>query len=143
MAPEMREGLQPFVTAQDPVWDRVTHELTLGQKTSHWMWFVFPQLRVLGHSDRALFYGLSDLAEARAYAAHDILGPRLDLAATLLLAWTDRSAERILGEVDGMKLRSCATLFAETSLRDTFLAVLEQFYDAPCPETQEFLTNRT
>lgn len=135
----MRDGLEPFVAAQDPIWDRVLHELSIGQKSSHWMWFVFPQLSDLGRSERAQFYGLVDASEARAYAAHPILGPRLATACEALLAWTDRSAEQILGPVDAMKLCSSATLFAEATGDETCAAVLDQFCEAPCAQTLERL----
>lgn len=140
MDPVVREGLAPFVTAQDPVWDSVCRELSVGRKTSHWMWYIFPQLRALGRSERAMFYGLVDLAEAQSYAAHPILGPRLVTASEIVVSWVgDRSAEAIMGPVDALKLRSCATLFASASGDLVFPAILDGFYDGPCPRTADVL----
>jgi uncharacterized protein (DUF1810 family) len=78
--------LQRFVTAQAPVFETVLAELRAGRKRSHWMWFVFPQLAGLGPSSRARFYGISSVDEARAYLAHPVLGPRLDLCTRTVLA---------------------------------------------------------
>lgn len=129
--------LDRFVKAQDPVWDKVRRELAEGEKRSHWMWFVFPQLRGLGRSATAQYYGIADLAEARAYARHPVLGPRLVEAARLVLSHPEKTAEEIFGPVDALKLRSSATLFAHAApdpapFRD-LLARL--FAGAPCPAT--------
>lgn len=101
------------------------------------MWFVFPQLRGLGRSERARFYGIEGLSEARDYAAHPVLGPRLRAAAELVLSHAGRPAETILGAVDAAKLRSCATLFAAADpAARVFPALLSAFHDGtPCPET--------
>jgi uncharacterized protein (DUF1810 family) len=95
------------------------------------MWFVFPQLRVLGRSATARFFGLEDLAEARAYAAHPLLGPRLVECSELVLATAGRSAHEIFGSPDDLKLRSCMTLFelAATATAPVFARVLERLYD--------------
>jgi uncharacterized protein (DUF1810 family) len=103
------------VTAQDPVFDTVLNELRAGRKRTHWMWFVFPQLRGLGHSSKAEYYGISSLAEARAYLAQPVLGPRLDLCARTVLEIEAPSLNAIFGSPDDMKFRSCATLFALAS----------------------------
>lgn len=105
--------LERFVEAQDRVWSAVIDELSAGRKETHWMWFVFPQLRELGQSGMARRYGIASLDEARAYAAHEILGPRLIQCLALMLEHRGESAGRMLGPIDAMKLRSCATLFAE------------------------------
>lgn len=106
--------LDRFVQAQAPVWPQVRAELAAGAKRSHWMWFVFPQLRGLGHSTMAQHYGLASREEAAAYAAHPLLGARLREAVTLLLAVpAPRTALDILGPPDDLKLRSCLTLFAQ------------------------------
>ncbi|MDE2615219.1 MAG: DUF1810 domain-containing protein [Burkholderiales bacterium] len=105
-------GLQRFVDAQAPLIDDVLAELAAGRKRSHWMWFVFPQLRGLGSSAMADHYGLGSLAEARAYAQHPLLGARLRRSVELLLAVPGADAEAILGSVDALKLHSCLTLFA-------------------------------
>jgi len=122
-------GLQRFLDAQAPVWDEVCAELRAGRKTSHWMWFVFPQLRGLGHSVMAQHYGIADRAEALAYVQHPVLGARLREGMGLLLAHRDRSAEDMLGGIDAMKLRSCATLFAAVAPQEpVFSRVLAQCF---------------
>lgn len=104
--------LARFVQAQDPVLAEVQRELRQGRKRSHWMWFVFPQLRELGRSATARHYGISSLAEARAYAAHPLLGTRLVDFTALVLAVPDRTVHAIFGSPDDLKFRSCMTLFA-------------------------------
>jgi len=130
-------GLARFLEAQGPVIDTVMAELARGRKESHWMWFVFPQLRGLGRSERARLYGLEDLAEARAFVAHPVLGPRLRAASELVLSHAGRPADDILGGIDAVKLRSCATLFAGADRNATvFPALLAAFFGGfPCPET--------
>lgn len=103
--------LQRFVAAQDRVWRDVLAELRAGAKTSHWMWFVFPQLAALGRSSTAKFYGLRGIGEAQAYAAHPVLGPRLRECCTILLSLQGPSAHDIFGGIDELKLKSCLTLF--------------------------------
>ena len=110
--------LQRFVAAQEPVFDTVLSELRAGRKRTHWMWFIFPQLRGLGRSSMAEYYGISSLAEARAYLAHPILGPRLDLCIRAVLESKAVSLHAIFGSPDDMKFRSCATLFALASEED-------------------------
>jgi uncharacterized protein (DUF1810 family) len=107
--------LQRFVDAQAPVYEQACAELEAGNKTSHWMWFVFPQLRELGRSPTARFYGIASLAEAQAYWHHALLGPRLRRCVELLLLHHDRTALQILGSPDDLKLRSSLTLFARAA----------------------------
>jgi uncharacterized protein (DUF1810 family) len=122
--------LQRFVDAQDRVYATVIDELRGGRKRSHWIWFVFPQLRGLGRSPTALHYGIASLGEARAYLAHDVLGPRLRECARLVAAIDDRSAEDIFGFPDDLKVRSSMTLFAlATDDNADFIAVLDKFYN--------------
>lgn len=104
--------LARFVQAQDPVMAEVQRELRQGRKYGHWMWFIFPQLRELGRSATARHYGISSLAEARAYAAHPLLGQRLVDCTALVLAVPDRTVHAIFGSPDDLKFRSCMTLFA-------------------------------
>jgi len=104
-------GLNRFVEAQGPVYAQVLRELAAGSKASHWMWYVFPQLGGLGWTWTAKHYGISSLAEARAYLAHPVLGPRLLECVALVLGLTERSAEQIFGYPDYLKFRSCLTLF--------------------------------
>jgi uncharacterized protein (DUF1810 family) len=116
-----------FVAAQDRVWQAVLDELRAGRKTSHWMWFVFPQLAGLGRSPMSRRYALADADEAREFYAHPVLGPRLRECCELLLTHTGRSAVDIFGGVDAMKLRSSMTLFAEATDDPLFTQVLERF----------------
>ncbi|NKI68565.1 DUF1810 family protein [Collimonas pratensis] len=107
--------LQRFVAAQLPVFDTACQELRTGRKSSHWMWFIFPQIEGLGHSPMAHKFAISSLAEARAYLAHPLLGPRLLECSRLAAAVEDRSAEDIFGYPDYMKFQSCMTLFAKAA----------------------------
>jgi uncharacterized protein (DUF1810 family) len=120
--------LRRFVDAQDRVHDMVLAELRAGAKRSHWMWFVFPQLRELGRSPTAVHYGIGSRDEAIAYLDHPILGPRLRECARLVAA-ADGPIERVMGHVDALKLRSSMTLFANATDDDRdFLDVLERHY---------------
>ena len=124
------DDLSRFVDAQARVWDAVRAELGAGRKRSHWMWFVFPQLRGLGRSETARHYGIASREEAVAYLAHPLLGPRLRECVELLLATEGRSAHEILGSPDDLKLRSCLTLFREASGGDAlFEQALTRFHD--------------
>ena len=108
-------GLQRFVTAQDPVYDRVCDELRAGAKRSPWMWFIFPQIAGLGHSAMAQKYAIASRGEAVAYLRHPVLGPRLKECTELVLAVQDRSIHAILGSPDDVKFCSSMTLFAEAA----------------------------
>jgi len=132
-----QHDLDRFVAAQDGIYERALAELTAGSKRSHWMWFVFPQVAGLGSSPTARTYGIRDLAEARAYLAHPVLGPRLAECARALLAVEGRTAGQILGYPDGLKLRSSMTLFARAADDPApFQAVLDKYYDGePDPAT--------
>lgn len=100
-----------FVEAQTATYDGALAELRRGQKTGHWMWFVFPQIAGLGRSPTARFYAIADLDEARAYLAHPVLGPRLVEAVEAINALPGRDAHAVFGAPDDLKLRSCLTLF--------------------------------
>ena len=122
--------LQRFVDAQAPVFDAACRELQEGRKRGHWMWFVFPQLRGLGHSAMAVAFGIASLAEARAYLAHPLLGRRLERCTRLVLAVHGRSLHDIFGSPDDLKFRSCMTLFAlAADDRDVFEAALRRYCD--------------
>jgi uncharacterized protein (DUF1810 family) len=122
-------GLQRFAEAQAPVWAAVLRELGAGRKTSHWMWFVFPQLASLGRSATAKLYGLDGRAEALAYWQHPLLGPRLLECTRLVLATEGRSAHAIFGSPDDLKLCSSMTLFEAVAPEEPgFCAVLDRFY---------------
>jgi len=121
--------LQRFVDAQEPIYGTVIEELTAGRKRSHWMWFIFPQLRGLGSSPTAVRFAISSVDEARAYLDHELLGARLRECAELVARIEGRSAEEIFGWPDDMKLRSSMTLFAHAADDNAeFVAVLEKFY---------------
>jgi len=118
--------------------------LRRGRKTSHWMWFVFPQIAGLGSSPAAQRYAISSLDEARAYLAHPVLGPRLAECAGIVAATEGRTAEQIFGEIDAMKLRSSATLFLRAAPEEpVFGHVLGRFFDgAPDPATDRLIGAR-
>ena len=122
--------VERFVAAQDGVYDGALAELRAGRKTGHWIWFVFPQVAGLGRSEMSRIYSIGSLAEARAYLAHPVLGPRLREAAAAVLATHGRSADQILGSIDAVKLRSSMTLFLRADPDErAFRAVLDRFYD--------------
>jgi uncharacterized protein (DUF1810 family) len=134
--------LERFVRAQDEhqTYHQAVTELRRGRKTSHWMWFVFPQIAGLGRSPMAQAYAITDLAEARAYLAHPVLGPRLVECAEIVASHQGLSAEQIFGGVDAMKLRSSMTLFARAEdNQPVFTAVLDKYFDGPDPETEKRL----
>ncbi len=138
--PYVTFDLDRFVSAQTGVYEQALAELGTGRKRSHWMWFVFPQLRGLGRSETSRLYGLDGLDEARAFLSHPVLGPRLRAALAAVVA-VPGSAVEILGPIDAVKLRSSATLFLRVAPGDpTFQAVLERFFDGvPDPATDELL----
>jgi uncharacterized protein (DUF1810 family) len=144
----MRPGSDPdqlerFVTAQDRggAYQRAVAELRAGEKDSHWMWFVFPQIVGLGRSAMAQQYAITSLEEARAYLAHPVLGERLRECARIVAETEGRSAERIFGAIDALKLRSSMTLFAAAAAEDqnVFRVVLAKYYDG---EPDEATTSR-
>ena len=120
------------------MYDDVLAELSLGHKTSHWMWFVFPQIAGLGFSEMNRRYAISSLDEARAYLAHPLLGPRLRECATLLLGAYTTKADEVLGSVDARKLRSSMTLFVRADPSEpVFQKVIERFFDGRADPTTE------
>jgi uncharacterized protein (DUF1810 family) len=121
--------LQRFVDAQRADYDRALREIRNGRKQSHWMWYVFPQFAGLGMSPTSQRYAIGSLAEASAYLAHPVLGPRLLECADVVLALRDRSALEVFGAPDDMKLRSSATLFAAVSpAGSAFHRIVEQYF---------------
>jgi uncharacterized protein (DUF1810 family) len=132
--------LDRFVDAQAGIHEQALAELRAGRKQSHWMWFVFPQLRGLGRSETSRFFGIAGLDEARAYLAHPVLGARLRAAFEAVLA-APGSAEAILGPIDAVKLRSSATLFLRAAPDEPlFGAVLDRFFDGqPDAATDDLL----
>jgi uncharacterized protein (DUF1810 family) len=123
-------SLQRFVEAQERVYDAVCNELRSGQKESHWIWFIFPQVAGLGRSNTAQRFAIVSIDEAAAYLAHPILGLRLRECTRLILKIEGRTAEEIFGCPDWMKFRSSMTLFARTADDDSlFVAALETFFE--------------
>jgi uncharacterized protein (DUF1810 family) len=121
--------LQRFVIAQDPVYDKVLAELRAGRKQSHWMWFIFPQLRGLGHSALAQRYAIASLEEAAAYLLHPVLGDRLRECSALVADVKGRSISEIFGYPDDMKFHSSMTLFAHaTDDHDIFMRCLHNYF---------------
>ena len=123
------DDLDRFVRAQDRQYAQALAELKAGRKTSHWIWFVLPQLRGLGRSAMARDYGLAGRTEAQAYLAHPLLGARLRECVQAMLGHTGRSAASILGDIDALKFRSCLTLFDAISDERLFRQALDAFYD--------------
>jgi uncharacterized protein (DUF1810 family) len=124
-----RHELHRFVDAQTDTYAQALSELRAGRKTSHWMWFVFPQVAGLGRSATAQRYAVAGLDEARAYLAHPVLGPRLVECAQALTELPGRDAAAVFGPVDAMKLRSSMTLFAHADpAQPVFRAVLDQYF---------------
>jgi uncharacterized protein (DUF1810 family) len=129
------EDLDRFVRAQADHYDTALAELRAGHKRSHWMWYVFPQIAGLGQSAMAQHYAIRDLAEARAYLTHPLLGPRYLACVNAVLAHRDIAADRILGEVDAMKLRSSLTLFDRAGAPPEVAKALAAFFGTPDPAT--------
>jgi uncharacterized protein (DUF1810 family) len=131
--------LERFVKAQDSggTYHQAVRELRNGRKTSHWMWFIFPQIAGLGRSAMAQAFAISDLAEAQAYLRHPMLGPRLVECAGIVASHRGLTAEQIFGGIDSIKLRSSMTLFAHADPEQPiFRQVIDQYYDGPDPETE-------
>ncbi len=128
--------LERFVAAQEPVYAQVCAELAAGRKRTHWMWFVFPQLKALGRSATAQFFGLDGAAESAAYWRHPVLGERLRHCAELLLQLPGTDAHAIFGSPDTLKLRSCMTLFEIVAPEATvFSEVLVRYFDGARDDT--------
>ncbi|PSN19699.1 DUF1810 domain-containing protein [filamentous cyanobacterium CCP5] len=142
--PSDPHNLHRFIQAQAQDYERALAELKGGRKRSHWMWYIFPQFEGLGRSPTAQRYAIKSLAEARAYLQHPVLGPRLIEAAEALLQVENRSAHDILGTPDEMKLRSCATLFANVSpASSVFEQLLEHFFQGqPDEKTLQLLRDQ-
>ena len=137
-------SLDRFVEAQEKMYPTAMKEIQAGKKQSHWMWYIFPQLRGLGASSMARIYGISGLEEARAYLEHPWLSRRLQELCVALLHHKDKSAYEIFGDLDEIKLKSSMTLFALTSEDYTiFDQVLEQFFNGEMDELTVRLTNES
>lgn len=128
-------NLQRFVDAQAPVYDAVAAELRNGRKASHWMWYVFPQLRGLGRSTMAQHYGLASLDEAHAYLAHPELGARLRECTQLALR-AGNDAHALFGSPDDFKFRSCMTLFKHAAPEEALFAEALHHYFGDIPDAR-------
>jgi uncharacterized protein (DUF1810 family) len=130
MASADPHNLQRFLDAQHPIYGQVRDELQAGQKESHWMWFVFPQIKGLGRSTSAQKYAIQSIDEAKAYLDHPLLGFRLQECTQLVNAVSGRSIEDIFGYPDYLKFHSCMTLFARVHPRDkSFAAALSKYFN--------------
>ena len=141
----MDHDLERFVIAQQPpAYDRVLGELRRGLKAGHWIWFIFPQVAGLGHSETSRYFAITSLDEARSYLAHPVLGPRLRECAGVVAATDGRTAEQMFGPVDAMKVRSCMTLFLNAMPEEgAFRLVLDRFFDgAADPATDRLLARQ-
>ncbi|MEK6785928.1 MAG: DUF1810 domain-containing protein [Nitrospirota bacterium] len=138
-------NLYRFLTAQAPTYDTVLDELRAGRKSSHWIWFIFPQIAGLGHSSMAQQFAIGSLDEAKAYLQHPILGPRLRACTQLVLDVNDRSAKEILGYPDHLKFRSCMTLFLTAATDNTLFnnALLKYFDGKPDQSTLDILAQQS
>lgn len=139
----MYNSLERFLNAQERVYEVALKELKDGKKESHWMWYIFPQLRGLGMSEKSFIYGIVSISEAKEYLAHPILGARLIECCEAVFVHRGKSAEEIFGYIDAKKLCSCMTLFAYISKEGSvFHRVLEQFFNGSCDEKTENLICR-
>ena len=128
-------SLNRFLEAQEPMYATALKEMKNGEKESHWIWYIFPQLRGLGYSPNAYTYGINGLEEAKAYLEHPVLSARLIEISTALLSHKGESIEDIMGDIDALKLRSSMTLFALISEDNSvFHQVLDCFYDGNMDE---------
>jgi uncharacterized protein (DUF1810 family) len=133
-------NLQRFVDAQAQTYATALREIVRGHKTSHWMWFIFPQLRGLGSSETARIYGIRSLDEARAYLAHPVLGLRLAECVAALQDLPGADADAVFGRVDALKLRSSLTLFIRAGGGVLFEAALDRWFAGQADErTEKFL----
>ena len=134
----MPYDLERFMAAQEYVYEGVLTELRRGLKTGHWIWFIFPQVAGLGHSETSRYFAIGSLEEARAYLAHRVLGARLHECARIVLETEGRTAEDIFGPTDAMKVRSCMTLFHRAAPDDpVFAQVLDRCYDGVADEATD------
>ena len=134
--------LQIFVQAQEDMYEQALAELKNGSKESHWMWFVFPQIAGLGNSEMARKYAIPNLADAKAYLSHDLLGSRLRECTEAVLAVEGRTAHEILGSPDDMKLKSCMTLFeVADGPGSVFSSILEKYFEGQRDERSLTILN--
>ncbi len=137
-------NLPRFLAAHAPTYDSVLAELRAGRKTSHWIWFIFPQIAGLGHSAMAQQFAIGSLNEAKTYLQHPVLGPRLKECTQLVLNVEGRNAEEIFGYPDNLKFRSCMTLFMNAATDNTLFknALLKYFDGKPDQKTLDILARQ-
>ena len=131
---EFKCSLERFIAAQEKVYQWALTEVKSGKKLSHWIWYIFPQLKGLGTSESSQYYGINDIEEARAYLNHPILGARLREITSAFLDSVGKNAQDVFGYLDAMKVRSCMTLFNEVSDDDVFRKVLDRYYSGLADE---------
>lgn len=137
-----RSSVERFVEANNKMYATALSEIRSGRKSSHWIWYIFPQMRGLGHSPNAQFYGIESITEARAFLNHPILGAHLLEITNAMLAHKGKDALAILGPIDSMKLRSSMTLFDILCPNDIFAEVLDVFYEGNrCKHTLRKFSN--
>ena len=125
---DMSKCIDRFLEPQRTAYATAMEEVRNGRKVSHWMWYIFPQLRGLGQSTTAWYYGIEDLEEARAFLVHPVLGQRLREITRAALELPETDPMKIFGWPDNMKFRSCMTLFAQVSKDDLFAQALDKFF---------------
>lgn len=136
------DKLDRFIKAQENTYYIALNEIKNGRKRSHWMWYIFPQIKGLGMSDASRFYGIDGVIEARAYLDNEILGARLREITGELLKLNENNPFDIFGTIDTIKLKSCMTLFNYVSDEDIFMDVLEKFYNGDIDDKTIFLCEK-
>lgn len=136
------DKLDRFIKAQENTYYIALNEIKNGRKRSHWMWYIFPQIKGLGMSDVSRFYGIDGVIEARAYLDNEILGARLREITGELLKLNENNPFDIFGTIDTIKLKSCMTLFNYVSDEDIFMDVLEKFYNGEIDDKTIFLCEK-
>lgn len=133
--------LERFLDAQQSDYEQALAEVRNGRKYSHWIWYIFPQLKGLGVSYNSQYYGISGKEEAEAFLAHPVLGERLREITSAFLQLTDKTAEEVFGSLDAMKVLSSMTLFAEVASDDLFQQVIDRYYQGKPDETTKKMLN--
>ncbi len=131
---QMTYNLDRFITAQSRDYKHAYKEIKNGKKVTHWMWYIFPQLKGLGSSEYAEYYGIESIEEAKAYWDNDYLRNNLIKICNCLLSLEDKTAEEVFGYIDSLKLKSCMTLFFESTKEAVFGRVLEKYFDQELDE---------
>ena len=135
-------SLNRYINAQERIYEKAFTEIENGRKVSHWMWFIFPQIHGLGHSEMSKKYAIKDLAEAEQFLKHPILGDRLINISKLLIQFSDKSAYDIFGSPDDLKLKSCMTLFsAIKNSPSVFQHIIDQYFDGAKDERTLIMIN--